>query len=160
MKLLCDTGIAVSLIRIGDNQSKYLMPTGKNIVRLLLFGVFPSKLNFSSPHFQNGFLLWMDGLIISPCTSYVYLESPFTSDGSASSAIRLHARGKVCHVLRFVSFVKKNNDVPFVMKLGVFDAALMSSLLYGWEPTSSLSLNFIIGPLNKTAFGCEKHYPK
>ena len=37
------------------------------------------------------------------------------------------------HVLKFVSFIKKNNDVPFRVKQEVFDAALMSSLIYGWE---------------------------
>lgn len=30
------------------------------------------------------------GLIIEQCSSYVYLGSPFTSDGSMSSAVQLH----------------------------------------------------------------------
>ena len=36
-------------------------------------------------------------------------------------------------MLKFVSFLKKNNDIPFVVKRRVFDAALMSSILYGCE---------------------------
>ena len=36
---------------------------------------------------------------------------------------------KLYHVLKFVSFVKKNNDVPFIVKRCVLDADLMSSLL-------------------------------
>ena len=32
-----------------------------------------------------------------------------------------------------MSFIKKNNDVPFQVKKKVFDAALMSAVLYGCE---------------------------
>ena len=77
--------------------------------------------------------LQVDGLVVDHCRSYVYLGSPFTCDGSVSSAVKEHARSKMCHVLKFVSFIKKNNDVPFIVKRRVFDAALMSSLLYGCE---------------------------
>ena len=67
------------------------------------------------------------------CTSYVYLGSPFTSDGSVSSSVSVHAKNKLCHVLKYVSFLTKNNDVPFIVKRRVFDAALMSALMYGCE---------------------------
>lgn len=36
-------------------------------------------------------------------------------------------------MLKFVSFIRKNNDTPFIVKRRLFDAALMSSLLYGCE---------------------------
>ena len=75
----------------------------------------------------------IDNLIVHPCTQYVYLGSIFTSDGSTSSAIAAHARTKMCHVLKFISFLKKNRDIPFYVKRRVFDAALMSSILYGCE---------------------------
>ena len=39
----------------------------------------------------------------------------------------------MCHVLKFISFLKKNRDIPFRVKLKVFKAALMSSVLYGCE---------------------------
>lgn len=35
--------------------------------------------------------------------------------------------------LRFASFVKKNSDTPFYVKRRVFDATLMSTVLYGCE---------------------------
>ncbi len=70
---------------------------------------------------------------VEHCSHYIYLGSPFTCDGSVSSAVKLHARNKLCHVLKFVSFVRKNNDIPFIVKRRVFDAALLSSLLYGSE---------------------------
>lgn len=77
--------------------------------------------------------LVVDELIVNPCDSYIYLGSPFTSDGSTSTAVKAHAKAKMCHVLKYVSFVTKNNDVPFLVKKRVLDACLMSSLIYGCE---------------------------
>ena len=67
------------------------------------------------------------------CDRYIYLGSPFTSDGKPSSAIKEHASSKTSQALKFVSFVQQNNDVPFYVKLRVFHACIMSSLLYGCE---------------------------
>ncbi len=74
-----------------------------------------------------------NGMVVKHCGTYVYLGSPFTSDGSVSSATRPHARLKMPHVLRFVAFINKTNDVPFIVKKRVFDDALMSFILYGCE---------------------------
>ena len=67
------------------------------------------------------------------CDRYVYLGSVFTSDGSLRSAITAHAQAKMCHILKFVSFLDKNKDVSFYVKRKIFEAALMSSILYGCE---------------------------
>lgn len=56
------------------------------------------------------------------------LGLPFTSDEGVSSAVKVHANSKIAHVLNFVSFVNKNNDIPFVVKRRLFEAALTSSL--------------------------------
>lgn len=37
------------------------------------------------------------------------------------------------HALKFVSFINTSNDVPFYVKSKVFDAAFMSTNLYGCE---------------------------
>ena len=75
----------------------------------------------------------IDDVEVNVCPKYVYLGSIFTSTGSVSDDIKSHADSKVCHILKFISFIKKNNDVPFYVKRKVFDAALMSSVLYGCE---------------------------
>ena len=67
------------------------------------------------------------------CDHYIYLGSPFTSDGSISSAIKVRAQLKLCHALKFISFISKNNDVPFKIKRKLFDAAFVSTVLYGCE---------------------------
>ena len=77
--------------------------------------------------------LVVNDLITEKCDEYVYLGSPFTNTGSVSSAVKTQAALKMPHLLKCVSFIKKNNDIQFMVKEEVFDAALMSSLIYGWE---------------------------
>lgn len=50
------------------------------------------------------------------CDKNIYLGSPFTADGSPLSAVKGNAMSKMPHVLKFVSFTRKNNDIPFVVK--------------------------------------------
>lgn len=75
----------------------------------------------------------MNDSVIEHCMNYTYLGSLFTSDGSVSSAVEVHAREKMCHALKFVSFLGKKNDAPYYVKRRVFYAVLMSSLLHGCE---------------------------
>lgn len=77
--------------------------------------------------------LRVNTLAINHCQQYTYLGSVFTSDGSVSSAVKLHTKAKMGHALKYVSFVDKNNDIPFTVKRRVLDAALMSSLFYSCE---------------------------
>ncbi len=72
-------------------------------------------------------------LAIEHCRCYSYLGSPFTNDGSVSLAVKAHPAAKLCHVLKYVSFVTKNKDLPLVVKCRVFEATLMSAALYGCE---------------------------
>ena len=46
-------------------------------------------------------------LVIKHCHIYTYLGSPFTSDGSISSAIKVHAQEKMAHFHKFISFIEK-----------------------------------------------------
>ena len=64
--------------------------------------------------------LHIDGLVVERCTRCVYLGSPFTADGSVSASVRAHADSKMGHVMKFISFLKKNNDVPFQIKKNAF----------------------------------------
>ena len=57
-----------------------------------------------------------NNLSICHCDSYIYLGSPFTSDGSLSSVIKLHVQEKMSHFHKFLAFLDKNNDLPFVIK--------------------------------------------
>ena len=94
-----------------------------------------------------------NGNIINYCKQYIYLGSPFTDDGSPSTAIKVHANNKMCHVLKFISFLSRNNDVPFIIKKKIFDAALMSAILYGSESW----LNGDLKPIEKQYKWCIKN---
>ena len=74
-----------------------------------------------------------NGDVLNYCNQYTYLGSPFTDDGSPSTAIKQHAASKMCHTLKFVSFLSRNNDIPFCVKRKIFDAAVMSTILYACE---------------------------
>ena len=50
------------------------------------------------------------------CNRYVYLGSPFTSDGSVFSAVKAHAGRKMKVISKFISFVEQNNNLPFLVK--------------------------------------------
>ena len=70
---------------------------------------------------------------INHCDTYTYLGSPFTSDGSLSTAVKVHAQERMVHFHKFIAFINKNYDLPFVIKKRVFDACLLSAILYGCE---------------------------
>ncbi len=86
----------------------------------------------------------MEGLVVSHCDRYTYLGSPFMADGSVSAAVRAHAHDKMAHFNKFVSFLQKNNDVPFIVKKRVFDAVVLSALLYGSESWLGADLKPIV----------------
>ena len=72
-------------------------------------------------------------IVIENCKKYVYLGSVFTQDGSIVSSLKEHCDEKESHLLKFVAFLAKNRDVPFLIKKQVFEAALTSALCYGCE---------------------------
>lgn len=90
------------------------------------------------------FPITLEGLQVNHCNSYVYLGSPFTADGSTSSAVKAHAKDKIAHFNKFVSFLHKNTDTPFSVKKRVFDAMVLSAVLYGCESWLNADLRPII----------------
>lgn len=103
----------------------------------------------------------IEGMVIDHCNNYLYLGSQFSSDGSVSTAVKEHAKAKLCHVLKFVSFVRKHSDVPFV-KRRLFDAALMSTILHGCESWLGADLKPVVKLYNwamKELLGVRKTTP-
>ena len=118
------------------------------------------KINVSKTKFMviNGNIEDKQDLIVQEmcvklCKYYVYLGSPFAADGLTSSSIKINSNLRMCQALKFVSFCRKNNDIPFYVKMKVFNAAVMSSILYGCE--SWLGGN--IKPMEKLYYMCIKH---
>lgn len=85
----------------------------------------------------------VEEIVVDTCSKYTYLGSVFTSAGSVSAKINAHADSKMCQILKYVSFIKKNNNIPFYLKRKVFHAALMPYCMAvspGLWVTSSLLL--------------------
>lgn len=55
-------------------------------------------------------------------------------------------------MLKFVSFISKNNDIPYIVKKCVFEAVLMSTLLYGCESWTGADMK----PMAKLCNWCLK----
>ena len=47
--------------------------------------------------------------------------------------MKVHVQAKNSHVLKFISFLKRNHDMPFTAKRKVAEACIFSALLYGTE---------------------------
>ena len=70
---------------------------------------------------------------VSHCLEYTYLGAIFTSDGKIDSSVKKHAVSRSNCINKFIRFLDKNKNAPYLVKKRVFDACVMSSLLYGCE---------------------------
>ena len=87
----------------------------------------------------------VDRIAIKHTDTYMYLGSPFTSDGSLSSIVKVHIQEKMAHFHKFIAFLDKNFELPFIIKKRIFDACLLSTILYGCESW----LNGDVKPVSK-----------
>ena len=69
---------------------------------------------------------------------------PFTASGSVSASVKAHADAKLGHVMKYISFLKKNQNIQYHVKKRVFDACLMSPMLYGCESWLNADLRPIV----------------
>jgi hypothetical protein len=85
-------------------------------------------------HDENDQEVIVSGSItVKYCSSYMYLGTPITDDGSYNTIIQIHTREKIKHMLKFFSFISRNPDVPYMIKMKVAEACVFSSILYGSE---------------------------
>ena len=75
----------------------------------------------------------IDNVNVKHTTSYIYLGSPFTENGSIKSVIDMHVKTRMSDLNKFKIFCKKNETMPYMFKKKVLEAAITSSLLYGCE---------------------------
>ena len=71
--------------------------------------------------------------------SYTYLGSPISAD-SISKQVENQLKTKQNQIIKYNSFVKKNYNAPYQVKLKVLQAAVSSSLLYSCETWLSTNL--------------------
>ena len=71
-------------------------------------------------------------VVISHTDRYTYLGTSICI-GSISEQVKMHLKSKSGHVLKFLSFLRKNSDAPYKVKKKVWESALRSSIFYGCE---------------------------
>ena len=94
----------------------------------------------------------MADLLVEWCKQYYMPGFPFTSNGRVSSSGKIHATAKMAHLNKCICFLKKNSDIPIVVKKRIFAAALMSAILYVCESW----LNADLRPVTKLYTLCIK----
>ena len=81
--------------------------------------------------------------------SYVYLGAWFTADARIGSVMRQHEASGEATVNKFALFCAANTDMPYAYKRKVFEAAVMSSLLYSCETWFTKDPKILIKQYNK-----------
>lgn len=84
--------------------------------------------------------LEVDTIIVSYKERYLYLGAWFTDSGKITDIISMHEGRSEQVVNKFAIFCAANSQMPYIYKKRVFDAAVMSSLLYSCE--SWITKNF------------------
>ena len=75
----------------------------------------------------------VDSKVISHCKKYTYLGAAIYEDATFHQFIDEPVSAKSKNVLKFHSFLSKNKDLPYTIKYRVFEACLLSSILYSSE---------------------------
>ena len=103
--------------------------------------IHPTKSKFLAINSDDKTPIVIDTVIVSYTNLYLYLGS-FISMEPISLQMKHHFDDKYKQVLKFYTFLYKNNDVPYHVKRSVWDSAVKSSLFYGAETwiTNDLSI--------------------
>ena len=103
-----------------------------------------------------------DDITVEHCSTYWYLGSPITSDGSMKTALEVHVQDKIKHVLKFMTFLKYNYNMPFQLKKKVAMSCVMSALLYGceaWLTADIRAIEQLYGKVVRALLGVKKSTP-
>ncbi len=92
----------------------------------------PSKCQYLTVNSSDSVPFVLDYAVIAKTISYHYLGAHISND-TVTNQVKQHINGKAAHVLKFVSFLSKNNDCPYVVKHKVRSSALNAAILYSSE---------------------------
>ena len=96
------------------------------------------------------------------CDTYWYLGSPICDDGKMSTIATVHSKDKIKHVFKFFTFLKKNYNMPFMLKRKVAEACVLSALLYGtetWLTDNFKQLEILYGRIIRALLGVKSSTP-
>ena len=93
--------------------------------------------------------LKVNSIAVSYTHRYLYLGAWFTDSGRIKDIVSVHETSNEAVVSKFVIFCAANSEMPYAYKRRVFDAAVISSLLYSCESWLTKNIKGIEGQDNK-----------
>ena len=94
--------------------------------------IHPTKSKFMCINSEDKSPILIDSVIVSYTTHYLYLGSIISME-PISAQLKLHFRENTRQIMKFYTFLYKNDDAPYYVKKTVWDSAVMSSLFYSSE---------------------------
>ena len=111
--------------------------------------IHPTKSMYITVNADDHVPFQIDAATINRTEEYVYLGAPI-SNNTIQRQIESELQHKTPHVLKFASFLAKNSDCPFPIKLKVWDSALLSAVFYGSETWLTETLTHTVEKPYKT----------
>ena len=127
--LLMDDTAVFATSRVQLEKKLRLLKTCTDDIGMV---IHPTKSKYLSVNGKSTQPILVDGITLSYTESYMYLGTPIVN-ASVSQQVKQHIDGKTCHVMKFISFLAKNNDAPFLVKKRVWDSAFQAAIFYGSE---------------------------
>ena len=94
--------------------------------------IHPTKSRFLCINASDKSPIILDDVAVTYTQVYTYLGSIISME-RISDQVKRHFDSKYSQILKFYTFLYKNNDAPFYVKRTVWDSALKSSLFYSSE---------------------------
>ena len=92
----------------------------------------PTKSQYMTVNSVNKEPFLLDDVVINYTESYTYLGAVL-SNTSLVAQISQHMKAKQSHMRKFTSFLMKNSDAPYTVKIKVWNSALNAAILYSSE---------------------------
>jgi len=109
----------------------------------------PTKSKFLTVNCEDNVPFVLDDVSISKTEQYVYLGAEISNQPIASQ-VKNHIKSKASHTRKFYSFLSKNSDCPFPVKVKVWKSALNTAILYSCETWLTNDLRSVESSYNNT----------
>lgn len=144
--LLMDDTIVLATSRQNLQTKLALLKECTDSIGMILH---PTKSQFITVNTEDNIAVTLDDVTISKTEKYVYLGAEISNQPIATQ-VKQHATSKAPHIRKFYSFLAKNSDAPFPVKLKVWKSALNAALLYSSETWLTNDLRSIETPYNNS----------
>jgi hypothetical protein len=129
MILLMDDTALLATSRVAMARKLQLLYNSAYEINMV---IHPEKSKYFAVNTNDTEPFTIGNVKIERTESYVYLGTP-VSVNSIAKQVEDHIKYKYAHICKYYSFVHRNVNAPYTVKLRVFQAAVSSALLYSCE---------------------------